>query len=245
MDAKIANKARELTGQPIAGLSLTASLKGAITIAGHGVSAEVSASRTADGKTGVGGGVNVNGVGYAVDAEGKRTATVEKDGLKVSAGDGGVDAQVSSKGPDGSEIVAGVKGSASGAEVRLEVAGTGGAVGFDKDKGVVAEGKVGAFGGKSAIGANSASYAIVAGASHQGELVSASVEAELGMGLQGVTEADRDAFVSTSEVGFYDTPPELKTKSWAQLPADLKATYAQQMWTEKEWNSARSLTLVR
>jgi hypothetical protein len=76
------------------------------------------------------------------------------------------------------------------------------------------------------------------------------VEAEIGiearMGLQGVTAEDAAAFVSTSDVGFFDVPPELKQgKDWTKLSSSTRAHYEALGWTAKEWGAARDLAMHR
>ena len=62
------------------------------------------------------------------------------------------------------------------------------------------------------------------------------------VGLQGVTAEDRAMFVSTSEVGFFDTPPELtRGKAWASLPEATRTDYERQGWTAAEWTKKADL----
>jgi hypothetical protein len=152
----------------------------------------------------------------SVDNEGKTELELEFDAIKGKASD------------DGFEFEGGVV-----------------SAGFDKEKGASIGVEVAGVDVGGTYNGDKISYSV--GVKKEVAIgdVKVGVELEGEVGIQGVTKADSDAFVSTSQVGFYDTPPELKTKSWAQLPADLKTAYVQQMWTEKEWNSARSLTLVR
>jgi hypothetical protein len=55
-------------------------------------------------------------------------------------------------------------------------------------------------------------------------------------GLQGVNGFDAAGFTSTSDIGFFDTPPELvRGRTWSSLPAVIRADYERQGWTSGEW----------
>lgn len=127
--------------------------------------------------------------------------------------------------------------------VGYEQHGAGGSVTVGEE-GVSAKGKAGGVVVKGGIsGENEMSLA--AGVSKEiplGSMGAVEGEVLVGAGVQGVTEEDAEQFASTSEVGFFDTPPELgRGKSWASLPEETKKSYELQGWTEKEWSTASDL----
>jgi general secretion pathway protein D len=121
-------------------------------------------------------------------------------------------------------------------------AAMGSSITVDNGKGRELEGDFGAVSGKAGFNGDNVSASMKVGHELGTDDTKLELEFEAGFVAQGVTRADRDAFVSTSDVGFYDTPPELQRgKNWSTLPADVKRAYVAQGWSEQEWADAASL----
>ena len=170
--------------------------------------------------------------------------TVDQDGVEVELADKGPSAY-GSKPTEHKEGKGGASITKTGASVKGELGGTGGGIAIDEIKGLTVEGKFGGVTGSANFNGDSMAYGI--GVEHEfgTDDFKVEIEAELEVGLQGVTKFDRDGFVSTSHVGFYDRPPELGLKSWDKLSSEKRAEYGQQVWTETEWKAAGSLILKR
>lgn len=242
MTAKVADKARVLTGHAVAGISFKAEAKGMVTLSGvAGAGLDVSVGRAADGT--VSGGATVRGkVGsaeVAVDmVEGKVEGKLGASGLVESSSDGPPgygDQPTASK-----EAKGGVTITKTGAGINAEIGGTGGGVSFDKDKGVTLEGKVSGLGGKGTFNGDNMSFAMGIEKEFGTDDFKVEVEGEVEVGLQGVTKFDRDGFISTG-VGFFERPSEIGQKSWDKLSPEKRTEYGLQAWTEKEWNTANDL----
>ena len=257
MEDKVADKARTLSGHAVAGFSVKAEGAAMVTLSGVSkIGLDVSVGRGADG-TVSGGATARGGLGsleVGVDLvehklEGKLgvgdlEVTVDQDGVEVELADKGPSAY-GSKPTEHKEGKGGASITKTGASVKGELGGTGGGIAIDEIKGLTVEGKFGGVTGSANFNGDSMAYGI--GVEHEfgTDDFKVEIEAELEVGLQGVTKFDRDGFVSTSHVGFYDRPPELGLKSWDKLSSEKRAEYGQQVWTETEWKAAGSLILKR
>ena len=217
MMTRVADKAREHTGQPVAGLSFKAGASAMVTLSGvSGFGLDVEASRSASGKTETGATVRAGAgpVEIAVDDQGKVEGTV-------------------TLGPV--EMVAGAKRGA----IVVEVGGTGVGAGFSEEAGLEFEASLGGLGGSASYNGDGMAYGIKG----ERKLALGDSEVKLGfeaeLGLQGVTKADRDAFVSTSQIDFFTQPSgALLAIPWSTLPADVRDAFKHQMWSEATWSAA-------
>jgi hypothetical protein len=126
-----------------------------------------------------------------------------------------------------------------GVGIEVEHHGNGVAV---SDEGVELKGSFEGITGKAGFGGDRMSFGV--GAETEFKLAGLDAKLEVGasVGLQGVTAEDRAMFVSTSQVGFFDTPPELlRGKAWSSLPAVVRADYELQGWTAAEWTKKADL----
>jgi hypothetical protein len=223
MTTRVADKMRTLTGRSVAGMSFTLEGKAMITLFGVGGGAAVGVTRNSDG---------------TVDFDRKFSAEGKVGDVAYKVDEDGVEIESSSKGPDGTTS----SGMVAFGKDRVGVGALGNSVTVDNVKGLELEADFGAMSGKAGFNGDNVSYSMKAGKEFGGDRAKIALEVEAGFVAQGITKADRDAFVSTSEVGFYDTPPELQRgKGWSTLPADIKADYQAQGWTEKEWSDAAVL----
>ncbi len=130
----------------------------------------------------------------------------------------------------GNDVVAGYHGHDNAAAVKVDA------------EGMAVIGNVGGFAGK--VGLKGAEMSVGLGVNKSVDFGVGGVEAELiaSVGFQGVTAQDSEAFVSTSQVGFFDKPPEIaRGKSWSSLPEETRRTYEHQGWSDKEWSTAVDL----
>ncbi|MDP2344509.1 MAG: hypothetical protein Q8O67_26385 [Deltaproteobacteria bacterium] len=223
----VADQARVLSGRPVAGMSFTLEGKAMLTVGNMvGVGYEGSIKRTADGRT---------------ETKGNLAAQVKPGPLTVKATEEQVTV-AAERGDVKVKAIAGKKG--VGAEVLVD--GNGGSLTISDKAGLRGTATSGGVTIKGGFNGDSMEFGVSKEFKLKNDYVELKVEGGGSAGLQGVTEADADAFVSTGEVGFFDAPPELaRGKSWKALPAETRADYERQGWTEKEWSSAVDLESVK
>ncbi len=217
----VADQARALTGRPVAGVSVGVEAKVMVTLAKVGVGAEGSLRRTADGRT---------------EAKGTPAVQVKVDGVTIKATDDvfAVTAEIDRV---KAKALSGPKD--AGAEVLID--GNGGSVVLG-NKGVKLSATAAATTVKAAFNGDSMEFGVAKEMEAKNELGGIKLELGAFVGLQGVSNDDADAFVSTSEVGFFDAPPELaRGKSWSALPTDTRADYEGLGWSAQEWAAALDL----
>lgn len=176
-------------------------------------------------------------------------------GLKVALGEhlkigGKVEGAV---GPDGEvEVEEGaevavehssVSVKTDGDEFGIEVDGgvVGGGVSVGKD-GVELHGKLDGVTGKAKFNGDSMGFGVGVEEEFTFGSLHGDIEGGFEIELQGADGEQSRAFASTSEVGFYDAPPELaKGTAWTSLPESARARYEQLGWSEAEWKGAADL----
>lgn len=269
MQIHIADRVRMLTGRPVAGLSL--SLKGSALVTLSGITSfggSVGISRDAagniSGSASASGSVTAAGmsVSGSVNHQGKVAGriggaagdgSVSTDGEVVNVGITNREPPRYGSSPDPTPGTAPAPDNVA-VNVRVGAHHVGASVGRGgKSLGVDIDNRTGLTiaTGQGPLSSTS---------TFNGDSISQMVRGELRMGdpedagfvfsaeatatAQGVTEVDRAGFVSTSDVGFYDTPPELEAgKKWSSLPSSTRMAYEAQGWTEAEWQSRKSLKL--
>ncbi len=241
MSTRVADKLRTLTGRPVAGISFTLEGKAMVTLSGvSGYGATVGITRHADGSVDGKAAAHLSILGQegSIDTDGTLSAEGHVGDVGYKVDDDGVEVETSSTGPDGSSS----SGMVTVGKHRVGVGAMGSSITVDNGKGLELEGDFGAVSGKAGFNGDNVSASMKVGHEFGTDDTKLELEFEAGFVAQGVTRADRDAFVSTSDVGFYDTPPELQRgKNWSTLPADVKRAYVAQGWSEQEWADAASL----
>jgi len=170
------------------------------------------------------------------------SAQLKTEGVSVKGSKDGLTA--SAEGPTGKfKGVINDEGSIA-AEITVSDEGqeTGGGFALDNKEGFKASVTHDSITGTAGFNGDSMSYGI--GKEFAFDVGAGEVEAEVSaeVALQGVTKEDRDAFVSDSEVGFFDAPPELaRGKGWDSLSAETRGHYENLGWTQKEWATAADL----
>ena len=220
----VADQARRLSGRPIAGdISFGIDAKVMVTLDGYGYGADASAKTSVKGPNKVSVTptmqVKEGAVTVKANAEGTLTTTIEQDTakVKITTGDHIIGGEVSNT----------VGGDKIGISAQL-----------DDKKGFKGGVTVDGIGVKGQYNGDSMGF----GVSREFELKGggAGVKGEVGfnVGMQGVTEADADSFVSDRQTGFFYTPPELaRGKSWSSLSDDDRRDYENLGWSEKEWST--------
>ena len=242
MSTRVADKLRTLTGRPVAGVSFTLEGKAMVTLSGvSGYGATVGITRNADGSVDGKAAAHLSILGQegSIDTDGTLSAEGHVGDFGYKVDEDGVDVETSSTGPDGNTS----SGMVTVGKHHVGLGAMGSSVTVDNGKGLELEGDFGAMSGKAGFNGDNVSASMKVGHEFGTDDTTLELELEAGFVAQGVTRADRDAFVSTSDVGFYDTPPELQRgKGWSSLPAAVKGDYVAQGWSEQEWADAAALT---
>ncbi|HEY1097636.1 MAG TPA: hypothetical protein VGF99_01860 [Myxococcota bacterium] len=260
MMTRVADKGRELSGKPVAGLSFKVAGEAMFTLSDvskFGVDVEVGRSASGRTETGITGHLGAGGAQVGVNDKGEFEGEVEVGDYKVAIDKDGVAIDVKSDGPptpgssktghdkkgdDSATALGGVVVGKDKVGAKGGMGGTEVGVAFSKEKGFEAELTMGVVGGKGAFNVDQMSYGMKVGKKIDGGDYQVELAVEAEMSLQGVTKADRDAFVSASDIGFFTKPsPEVLKTPWAKLPDDVKKAFENQLWTEADWNKARDL----
>ncbi len=143
--------------------------------------------------------------------QGDYGAEVEKDGVIVGAGKGG-------KGKVGADVNG--TGFEADTDGNIEVT-----VGVNKNV-------------KAYAGGNKKEATFAGGVQIVGKVGGVEVEGKVGIGFQGITPAQVEWSLSQQNPGFFAEPPEREAgMSWKNLPAERRALFEKQYWTEKEWDA--------
>jgi hypothetical protein len=270
---KVANKIKKLTGKPVAGISLEGKFKFLAELkSGASVGVEVTAKRGADGTSSVGataqgkagpieveldhtgkvkGGLKAGPLKASIDTDGKVRAGVSVEGAgSIEVGEDGVELEYEEDDKrielDGKSVV---KLNAELTRDRFKggavVAGYGGALGLDRDKGVEVDVTLG---DTLQISANARANGVGYGVAlkREKEIGAVKVQAEVGgsVDFQGLDEETIRAFASDIKGDFYDAPELAAGKSWQKLRPDVRAHYEAIGWNEADWEKARAMKQV-